>query len=168
MFAKKLVPLSLTVIVLALDQFSKFLVVNYIPVYSIGFSLGGDFFRLIHVKNPGIAFSVGNSLPTTIQGVLFLVMPLCVIIIVIITYFKNNDFTPLQQWAIAGVIGGGFGNLIDRFFRDGGVVDFIDVKFYGLFGLERWPTFNIADMSVLICAFLFIGSMLIPSVHVKK
>ena len=40
--------------------------------------------------------------------------------------------------------------MIDRFFRAEGVVDFIDVKFYGLFGLERWPTFNIADASVVI------------------
>ena len=39
-----------------------------------------------------------------------------------------------------GIVGGGLGNLVDRFFRKEGVVDFIDVKFYGLFGLERWPT----------------------------
>jgi signal peptidase II len=170
MFAlrKKLIPLSLMLVVLALDQFVKFLVVKNIPVYSIGFSFAGDFFRLIHVKNPGIAFSVGNSLPTTIRGVLFLLVPLCVVILILITYFQNDDFTRVQQWAIAGVIGGGLGNLADRLFRADGVVDFIDIKFYGLFGLERWPTFNIADMSVLICAFIFICSMLIPSVHEKK
>ena len=37
-------------------------------------------------------------------------------------------------------------------------MDFIDVKFYGLFGLERWPTFNVADAAVLICGFLLIIS----------
>ena len=47
-------------------------------------------------------------------------------------------------------------NLIDRFFRANGVVDFIDVKFYGLFGLERWPTFNIADAAVVISFVLLI------------
>jgi signal peptidase II len=105
---KKIVPLSLTLIVLMLDQFLKFLVVKYIPIYNIGFSLGGDFFRLIHVQNSGIAFSVGNTLPTTIRGVLFLIVPLVVVVLVLITYFQNDDFTHKQSLAIAGVIGGGF------------------------------------------------------------
>jgi signal peptidase II len=63
-----------------------------------------------------------------------------------------------------GIIGGGFGNLIDRFFRPDGVVDFIDVKFYGLFGLERWPTFNVADSAVVVCGSLLFISMLFFSV----
>lgn len=53
------------------------------------------------------------------------------------------------------------GNLYDRFFRPNGVVDFIDVKFYGIFGFERWPTFNIADMGVLICGILLMVSFII-------
>ena len=56
------------------------------------------------------------------------------------------------------ICGGGFGNLIDRFFRSEGVIDFIDVKFYGLFGLERWPTFNIADSAVVVCGILLLIS----------
>jgi len=48
--------------------------------------------------------------------------------------------------------------LLDRFFRAEGVVDFIDVKFFGLFGLERWPTFNVADSAIVVCgAGLFIA-----------
>jgi len=67
------------------------------------------------------------------------------------------SFPSSAGWFICGILGGGFGNLIDRFFRSEGVVDFIDVKFYGLFGLERWPTFNIADAAIVVCAFgLFI------------
>jgi signal peptidase II len=165
---KKIIPLVLTPIVLILDQFVKFLVVKYIPLYNIGFSLGGDFLRIIHVQNSGIAFSMGNTLPATIRWVLFLLVPLCVVTLVLITYFQNDDFTQLQRWAIAGVVGGGLGNLIDRFCRTDGVVDFIDVKFYGFFGLERWPTFNIADMAVLICAFIFMCSILLPLKHAKN
>jgi signal peptidase II len=42
------------------------------------------------------------------------------------------------------VLGGGLGNMIDRALRDhgGGVVDFIDLSF--------WPTFNVADMAIVI------------------
>ena len=61
-----------------------------------------------------------------------------------------------------GIVGGGFGNLIDRCFRTEGVVDFIDVKFYGIFGMERWPTFNIADAAVVVCGILLIISFLLP------
>ena len=69
----------------------------------------------------------------------------------------------MQRWAICGIVGGGIGNLIDRFFRAEGVVDFIDVKFYGLFGFERWPTFNIADASVVVCGVLLVLSFVIDS-----
>ena len=60
--------------------------------------------------------------------------------------------------SVCGIVGGGIGNLIDRFFRPEGVVDFIDVKFYGLFGMERWPTFNVADSAVVVCGILLIIS----------
>lgn len=75
---------------------------------------------------------------------------------IFVVYFRTA-FTRVQRWFLSGIIGGGISNLLDRFFRAEGVVDFIDVKFYGLFGLERWPTFNIADAAIVVCAFgLFI------------
>ena len=72
---------------------------------------------------------------------------------------------------VVGIIGGGIGNLIDRIFRAEGVVDFIDVKFYGLFGMERWPTFNVADSAVVVCGILLIVSfiaMTIKDIKSKK
>ena len=54
----------------------------------------------------------------------------------------------------------GFGNIFDRIFRPEGVVDFIDVKFYGLFGMERFPTFNVADSFVMVCAILLVISVI--------
>jgi len=47
-------------------------------------------------------------------------------------------------------------------------VDFIDVRFYGIFGWERWPTFNFADASVVVCCILLFITLLIDMKKVKK
>jgi len=159
--AGKLVPLSLGLCIFGLDQLTKFLIVKFIPPFSIGASFFKGFLRIIHVSNPGIAFSVGDSLPGMLRGLLFAFLPLVILGIVISIYFRNTTFTRLQRWCISGILGGGFGNLFDRIFRSEGVIDFIDIKFYGIFGLDRWPTFNLADMSVIICGVLLILSFMI-------
>lgn len=155
---KKMIPFALSAAIIVLDQLTKFLIVKNIPPFTIGYSFFGDFLRIIHVANTGVAFSMGDSMPLILRRICFGIVPLAVICVVIAVYLRNNDFTQLQRWALCGVIGGGIGNIIDRFFRTEGVVDFIDVKFYGLFGLERWPTFNVADSAVVVCGILLIIS----------
>ena len=164
----KLWPLSLAILVIILDQITKILVMKNIPLYTIGAQFFGDFLRIIHVANTGVAFSVGATWSDTIRRFLFSLIPLIVIGIVVAIYFKNDTWTKLQRWAIMGIAGGGLGNLIDRFFRAEGVVDFIDVKFYGLFGLERWPTFNVADSAVVVCGIMLIISFIISSIKEAK
>ena len=164
----KLLPLVLTVVVIVLDQITKMLVCRYIPMNTIGTQFLGDFLRIIHVRNPGVAFSFGARWSDGLRRLAFSVIPIVVLGIVLGVYFRNNDFTKLQRWAICGVVGGGFGNIIDRIFRPAGVVDFIDVKFYGLFGLERWPTFNVADSAVVVCGIMLVVSFLISIVKEQK
>ena len=150
----KLLPIILAVAVAALDQITKAIIVHTIPLYTIGCQLFGDFIRIVHVVNTGVAFSFGASWSDTARSIFFSLMPLIVIGLVLIVYFRNNEFTKLQRWGIMGIIGGGLGNLIDRIFRPEGVVDFIDVKFFGIFGLERWPTFNVADSAIIVFGIL--------------
>ena len=164
----KLWPISLALLVILLDQITKILVIKNIPLYTIGASFFGDFLRIIHVANTGVAFSVGATWSDTVRRFLFSLIPLIVIGIVVAIYFRNNTWTKLQRWAIMGIVGGGLGNLIDRFFRAEGVVDFIDVKFYGLFGMERWPTFNVADSAVVVCGILLIISFIVTSIRESK
>jgi lipoprotein signal peptidase len=158
---QRLLPFSLTATVLLLDQLTKWLVDMNVRAWSVGASFFGDFFRIVHVYNPGIAFSIGYSLTDNIRSILFGLIPLAVIAIVVVVYLRSDDLTRFQRWCIAGIIGGGLGNLVDRFFRPEGVLDFLDFKFYGLFGLERWPTFNIADSSVVISGILLMLSLLV-------
>jgi signal peptidase II len=164
----KLWPISLAILVIILDQVTKILIVSNITRNTIGIQFFGDFLRIIHVRNTGVAFSVGATWTDTARRFLFSLIPLIVIGIVIGIYFRNNTWTKLQRWAIMGIVGGGLGNLIDRFFRPAGVVDFIDVKFYGLFGLDRWPTFNVADAAVVVCGILMVVSFIVTSIRESK
>lgn len=150
----KLLPLNLALFVIILDQITKTLVVKNIPIYTIGAEFFGDFLRIIHVSNTGVAFSVGASWSDIVRFASFVIVPVIVIVLVFIVYFRNNEWTVLQRWAIMGIVGGGIGNLIDRAFRAEGVVDFVDVKFFGIFGLERWPTFNVADSAIIVFGIL--------------
>ena len=134
----------------------------------MGANIFGDLLRIVHVANTGVAFSLGDSMPLAIRRILFAIIPLIVIILVIVVYFRNDEFNSVQRWSICGIIGGGIGNIIDRFFRAEGVVDFIDVKFFGIFGLERWPTFNVADAAVVVCGIILIVSFLITICKEKK
>lgn len=157
---KKLLPFILTGLVVLADQITKAIVVALIPLYTVGANIFGDLLRIVHVANTGVAFSLGDSMPLSIRRILFAIIPLIVIVLVIVVYFRNDEFNSVQRWAICGIIGGGIGNIIDRFFRPSGVVDFIDVKFFGIFGLERWPTFNVADAAVVVCGIILIVSFL--------
>lgn len=164
----KLIPISFAVLVIILDQLSKFLIVKNVGYGEIGLSFLGDFFRIVHISNTGVAFSVGANWSNLPRFILFCIVPLVVIIAGFIFYFKSNDFAPIHRWALMGIAGGGLGNLIDRFFRSEGVVDFIDVKVFGLFGRDRWPTFNIADSFIVVCGILFLISVIVLAAKEKK
>lgn len=153
-------PLILTFAVIALDQLSKWLIIKSIAPWSVGASFFGDLLRIVCVYNTGAAFSLGSGLSSIMRFVVMVCIPTCFIAGICVVYFKS-EFTWLQRWFLGGVIGGGASNLLDRFFRTEGVVDFIDVKFFGLFGLERWPTFNIADTAIVICAIGLFITMLV-------
>ena len=155
---KKLIPFSLALAVILLDQITKLWIVKNIPPFSIGYSFGGDLLRIIHVANKGVAFSLGASLSQNARAILFSLVPLVVIAFVVAIYFRNDEFNSLQRWCICGIVGGGVGNIIDRLFLPQGVVDFVDVKFFGIFGLERWPTFNVADACIVVCGIILIIS----------
>jgi len=161
---KKLKPLILTLIIVIADQVSKLIIVNTIPIHTIGKSFFGGILRIIHTRNLAIAFSMGNNLPDGVRYILFTIFPIAILIGLLIYFIKGNDFTNTQRWAVAGILGGGIGNLTDRVFRPLGVVDFVDVKFFGIFGLERWPTFNVADSTVVISGLLLLFSFIFEDI----
>ena len=167
----KFLPFTLTIGIISMDQLTKAYIVRNWPQEGtmIKDLFGNGFLQFIHVRNKAIAFSIGQDLPDSIKLPLFTILPVIVLGFLLWYYFKSPIFTHSQRWAVAGIIGGGLGNIIDRIFRPDGVVDFISVRFYGIFGMERWPTFNMADASVVICClFLLITIILIKDENKNK
>ena len=158
-------PFLLSAFLIAADQVSKKLIVDNIPVNSIGYSFWNDFLWIIHVKNTGIAFSMGDGLPGVFRLILFIIIPLIVMIGLVAYIIRTESITLFQRWCLAGILGGGLGNLIDRIFRSEGVVDFVSVKFYGLFGMSRFPVFNVADSSIVVFGILILITFIIEGRH---
>lgn len=69
----------------------------------------------------------------------------------LLAYFVRAQEGSLFNFSMSLVLGGAFGNFTDRFFRHG-VVDFIDMGI----GMYRWPTYNVADIFILLGAFLMV------------
>ncbi len=150
-------PFILSLALVAIDQFTKYLVVENIEIGSIKYRWFNDFIWICHVRNTGVAFSLGDELNSVFRMMLFIVLPVIVLtLIAVLIASEKSPLSRLQRYFVAGIFGGGIGTLIDRIFRfELGVVDFISVNFYGFLGMDRWPTFNISDSCVVVFVILF-------------
>ncbi|MDK2860549.1 MAG: signal peptidase [Sphaerochaeta sp.] len=168
-YTSRFIPLILTLLIVVSDQLSKAWVVATIPENTVGFRYLGDFLALVHVRNTAIAFSMGDELPIVVKLLFFIIVPVLLVVAVCIVYFSRKiHLSTFQRWVLALFLGGGIGNLIDRIFRSFRVVDFISVKVYGFLGFERWPTWNIADASLVISGILLAVSLLFESSETKE
>ena len=109
--------------IVALDQWTKFLVVDQIPLYGHVDAIPG-LFHLTYVQNTGAAFSLFEGMQW-----LFALIFVVFTVMILWDYFKKTmPFSPFERWMIVAVYGGGMGNMIDRL-RLGYVVDMIRVDF---------------------------------------
>ncbi len=129
--------LWITGLSLALDQASKWLVVDSMR---LGESIPvlGSFFKLTYILNPGAVFGMkvgGAGVHLALAG--------AALIFVFGLLWKLPRTEKLRSVALALVLGGAIGNVIDRISL-GEVIDFLD---FGL-GSVRWYIFNLADVWV--------------------
>jgi len=166
---QKCLPFLLSAVIVAVDQGVKsFIAYNWPLPPRLIRSFFGDFIQIWHVRNQAIAFSLGHNLPEAFRPFLFVAAPLLVLGFLLWYYFTSREFRGIQRWAVAGIIGGGLGNIMDRIFRPDGVVDFISVKFPCPWGSvlpqfdwgSRWPTFNVADSCVVVCCFILLVTII--------
>ena len=134
---------ALALAVIALDQLTKAWIVSYfvVPYTRPPIPIIGHYLEIFYIRNTGVAFSLLEG-----QGILFLFIAIAVIVIGTL-YWKLRDTASLLMKLTFGLIlGGAFGNLIDRF-RQAYVVDFIHFQIPGKFD---FPVFNMADSAISI------------------
>ena len=146
------------VVIIALDQITKYLTRHHLAMYE-SIDIWGSFLRFTHLQNTGAAFSL--SLPDGSYNRIFFIST-TLLATVLIVYLLYKATHKLQVWAFGLVLGGALGNLIDRIIR-GGVTDFIDFDIPDMFGMQRFPVFNVADSAIFIGMVLLIIDILFVS-----
>ncbi len=139
--------LGICLIVVFLDQLTKWITIKTLPMHSIVPIIDG-FFNLVHIQNRGAAFGILNRSDIAWQFWLFLVATL-VAMGVIFYLVRTSKHDTMLFCSLGLILGGAVGNLIDRI-RFRAVVDFLD--FY--VGNWHWPAFNVADIAICIGAGL--------------
>ena len=140
--------LWISLLVIALDQLSK-LVADQLLSYAQPVAVM-PMFNLTLLYNKGAAFSFLAS-ASGWQRWFFLTLTLLVSAFIFHWLRKLKPHQFLHMIALALILGGALGNLIDRAIY-GHVIDFIDVYFQQ----HHWPAFNIADSAISIGAVLLI------------
>ena len=132
---KKFYFLSLSIFIILIDQFSKYLIfLNYKTLVNKDFLL----FKLDFIKNYGAAFNIfsGSRIFLSIISIIFS-------IIIIYLILRRNSISQYDLYSYSFILGGTIGNGIDRIVK-GYVIDFINLN------IITFPVFNIADISINI------------------
>ena len=139
-------------IIVVVDQLIKWWVVRDLPAYTPVDPVAWlrPVLSFTYVKNTGASFGMFQDMNTVFAV-------LSVIVLVLMVIFQRT--IPAQVWivhvALALVMGGALGNLIDRI-THGYVVDFFDVNFWPF---AAWPVFNVADSAIVVgVAILLVDS----------
>jgi len=139
--------LAIAAIVIVLDQFTKTLILG-------DFALGEarrvtGFFNVVRVHNTGAAFSFLAGASGWQRW--FFVGLGVVAAVFIVWMLRSHGTQKVFGWALALILGGALGNVIDRLLH-GHVVDFIQVHWGGWY----FPSFNVADSAITVGAALLI------------
>lgn len=128
-----------------LDQFTKILILRFIP-FQESIPVIPNFFSLTHVYNTGAAFGMLHD-----SNLFFLI--LATVAFVALVLMRKHFQGGLMQTGWILLMAGIIGNVTDRL-RLGHVVDFLDFQL----GSYHWPSFNVADSCICVAAALFLLS----------
>lgn len=140
---------SIASIVIMVDLILKFIVSAKLVENDI-IKVIPNFFSIYYLKNTGAAFSILQD------STAFLVILSALILLVLNNYIdKEKDLNKISEISLGMVIGGIFGNMIDRIINHS-VTDFISFRMFNY----NFPVFNIADIGITVGVFLLLISIL--------
>jgi signal peptidase II len=146
---------AVTLPLIILDQLTKAMVRARMEVGE-SIPIVPGWLDLTYTENPGAAFSLFANLPAEWRAG-FLITLSIVAIVVLAVLLARSERVSLMSFALALVLAGAAGNLIDRA-RFGRVVDFVRVHYYDVWS---YPVFNVADSAISIGVALIILAMLL-------
>ncbi|HOH68168.1 MAG TPA: signal peptidase II [Bacilli bacterium] len=159
----------LIILIFVIDLVSKWVVVNNMNVYT-DITVIENFFYLRLSFNQGAAFGLGNT--GDIEWRIFFIAVSAVIGTAMLVYYikKYRTLSIVMKIAVAMMIAGAYGNLIDRALYwpstvgFSGVVDFLSFEFWG----RRFATFNVADMSLVVGVIILLFAIVIEDIRIAK
>ena len=131
------------------DQATKATAKFYLP-HSQAISYADDLFRFQYTENTGAFMSIGAHLPAHLRELIFTLGASLIVAVTLGLLLYKSTLTNRTTIGLSLICGGGIGNLIDRIFYKGHVVDFLNIGI----GSFRTGIFNIADVTITVGTIL--------------
>jgi len=149
--------LGLSALLIALDQASKWAIVEHVmrpegvegtPFFTPVRIELASFLNVVMTWNRGVSFGIGNGAVPLDPLIL---SALSGVIVLALIGWLYRVGSPVVRLAVSLIVGGAIGNIVDRL-RYGAVADFIDVHIAGY----HWPAFNLADSAITVGAVILV------------
>lgn len=137
-------PFILGVLILLLDQWTKYLVKTNL-FYGESIPIIDGFFNLVFIKNDGAAWNIMSG-----QRLILVLISSLILLFLILKGYEFFSAKKIHRIAYGMLLGGISGNLVDRILT-GKVIDFLDFQI----GTYHYPSFNIADACICVAVILY-------------
>lgn len=137
--------LIITLLCALTDQIIKIIVIGTMSVNS-SISVIDNFFSITYVENDGAAWSIFSG-----NRIFLIIISIIALILIYLYFFKNQNLKNFELINYSILIGGIFGNLLDRI-KFGKVIDYLDFNIFGY----NFPVFNLADICIVVAVILLL------------
>lgn len=140
-------------LVLVADQYTKFFIISNFELGQNTKFING-IIDIVYIHNRGGAWGILEGHTWWLLAFTLVIMIVCAALM-----FKLGAKNKLIFWSISLILFGGIGNLIDRVFRDGNVIDFLHFEFF-----PQFPVFNVADCAIVVGVSLLMAYFIFDTI----
>ncbi len=140
---------AILVVLIALDHATKWVAICYLRDAGFSWRSWGDLIRIQYAENTGAFLSLGATLSPTIRSWVMMGLNSVILTAVAVWLIFGRSRPLIVPISLAMILSGGLGNLIDRIFRNGRVVDFMNIGINFGDSSLRSGIFNVADLAIV-------------------